>query len=106
MIGDLIRKRREELGLSQEELAKKCGYKDRSSITKIEKNETDVNQTKLKLLANALEVEPTYFIEIDTPTDNTARILAYADAFKKLSPEGQIQALKYIEFLVNQEANQ
>ena len=31
-----IRKRREELGMSQEELAKKMGYKSRSSINKIE----------------------------------------------------------------------
>ena len=35
-IGDRIRKKREELGMSQEELAKKIGYRSRSSINKIE----------------------------------------------------------------------
>ena len=34
-IGDRIRKKREELGMSQEELAKKIGYRSRSSINKI-----------------------------------------------------------------------
>ena len=31
-----IRSRREELGISQDELAKRIGYKSRSSINKIE----------------------------------------------------------------------
>ena len=35
-IGERIKKRREELGMSQEELAQKAGYKSRSSINKIE----------------------------------------------------------------------
>ena len=34
-----IRARREELGISQEELAKRMGYKSRSSINKIENGE-------------------------------------------------------------------
>ncbi|WP_277408935.1 helix-turn-helix domain-containing protein [Lacrimispora xylanisolvens] len=35
-IGQIIKQRREELGMSQEELANKAGYKSRSSINKIE----------------------------------------------------------------------
>ena len=34
-----IRARREELGISQEELAKRIGYRSRSSINKIENGE-------------------------------------------------------------------
>ena len=34
-----IKKRREELGMSQDELAQKLGYKSRSTIAKIEKGE-------------------------------------------------------------------
>lgn len=34
-----IRTRREEIGISQEELAKRMGYKSRSSINKIENGE-------------------------------------------------------------------
>lgn len=39
-IGDRIRKRREELGLTQEELAKKLGYASRSSVNKVENQES------------------------------------------------------------------
>lgn len=35
-IGQRIKVRREELNMSQEELAKRIGYKSRSSINKIE----------------------------------------------------------------------
>lgn len=105
MIGKKVKARREQLGLTQEELAKKLGYKSKSTINKIELDINDVSQSKLIKLADALEVDPMYFIEIDTPSDNTDRIKAYAELFRKLSDEGQTQALKYIEFLVNQEAN-
>ena len=37
-IGERIKLRREELNLSQDELAKKVGYKSRSSINKIEQD--------------------------------------------------------------------
>lgn len=36
MLGDMIKKRREQIGMSQDELAQKVGYKSRSSINKIE----------------------------------------------------------------------
>ena len=49
-----IRARREELGLSQEELAKRMGYKSRSSINKIEKGENDIPQSKIVAFAQAL----------------------------------------------------
>lgn len=41
-VGERIKQQREFVGLSQDELAKKMGYKDRSSISKIEK-ESDKN---------------------------------------------------------------
>ena len=37
-IGEQIKRRRLELGLSQAELAEKCGYKGKASINKIEKS--------------------------------------------------------------------
>lgn len=50
-----IRSRREELGLSQEELAMRMGYKSRSSINKIELGENDIPYSKIKYFAAALE---------------------------------------------------
>ena len=107
MIGKRIRARREELGLTQEELAKKLGYKSKSTINKIELDINDVSQSKLIKIASALGVEPTYFIdgvqvEIETPKPHSIAP-AYLEKFYKLSAESQAQALKYIDFLLNQE---
>ena len=49
-----IKRLREEKGLSQEALAKLTGYTDRSSITKIEKGQVDLQQSKIELFAKAL----------------------------------------------------
>ena len=43
-IGDRIRIRREELKISQDELAKRIGYKSRSSINKIELGHYNLTQ--------------------------------------------------------------
>ncbi|SHK59928.1 helix-turn-helix domain-containing protein [Hespellia stercorisuis] len=53
-----IKKLRLELGLSQDSLAKMTGYTDRSSITKIEKGEVDLQQSKIELFAKALHTTP------------------------------------------------
>ena len=53
-IGDRIRAKREALGMSQEELATKIGYKSRSSINKIEKDGRGLPQSKILLIARAL----------------------------------------------------
>lgn len=53
-----IRQRREELGISQEELAKLLGYKSRSTIAKIEKGENDITQSKIIAFAKALKTTP------------------------------------------------
>lgn len=102
MIGKKVKARREQLGLTQEELAKKLGYKSKSTINKIELDINDVSQSKLIKLAAALDVDPTYFID-DAPQEMPAHLMAYANAFNKLSDNGKVQALQYIEFLVNQE---
>lgn len=49
-----IRSRREELGMSQSELAHRLGYKDRSTIAKIEAGINDITQTKIEAFAKAL----------------------------------------------------
>ena len=51
-----IKCRREALGMSQMELAKKVGYTDRSSIAKIEAGKVDLPQSKIMELAAALHV--------------------------------------------------
>ena len=53
-----IKKRRLELGLTQEELAKRIGYKSRSTIAKIESGENDIVRSQIIKFANALETSP------------------------------------------------
>lgn len=53
-IGQNIKKRRLELGWTQEELAHKMGYKSKSSINKIELDYTDIPQSKIKKFAEVL----------------------------------------------------
>lgn len=57
-LGQNIKLYREKLGLSQEELAKKLGYKDRSTIAKIESNVNDLTQSKIVAIAEALKTTP------------------------------------------------
>ena len=46
-IYDRIRARRLELGLTVEDLAQQLGYKDKSSISKIENGKADIPQAKV-----------------------------------------------------------
>lgn len=62
-IGKRIKQRRLELGMSQEELANKCGYKSRSTINKIELGVNDIPRSKIKAFATALNTSPAYLIE-------------------------------------------
>lgn len=70
-VGKNIKKRREELGMTQAELAKACGYQSKSSISKIEKGETDLTQTKLAEIAKALQTSPGSLFTMDDDTSNS-----------------------------------
>lgn len=50
-----IKEKRLALGLSQEELANKVGYKDRTSIAKVESGKIDLPQSKIEAFAKALK---------------------------------------------------
>lgn len=61
-IGERIKLRREELKMSQDELAKKVGYKSRSSVNKIESDGRGLPQNKIVLFAKALQTTPAYLM--------------------------------------------
>lgn len=61
-IGKRIKKRREELEMSQEELAHRAGYKHKTSITKIETGTQGLRQSKIKAIADALLTTPDYIM--------------------------------------------
>lgn len=61
--GQLIKARREYLGMSQDELAKKVGYKTRSAVNKIETmTGREVKPSMLKKFAQALECSMPYLM--------------------------------------------
>lgn len=53
-----IKNRREELGMSVRELADKVGYKDHSSVVRMEKGLTDISIDRLYKIAKALNTTP------------------------------------------------
>lgn len=61
-IGDRIRYRREQLNLTQEELAHLIGYKSKTSINKIELNVQQLKQSKIKAIAKALQTTPAFIL--------------------------------------------
>ena len=61
-IGVRIQSRRVELGLTQDDLALKLGYKSRSSINKIEKDGRNLPQKKILDIALALDTTVAYIM--------------------------------------------
>lgn len=57
-VGDNILRLRKELGLTQEELAKRMGYKSKSSINKIELGLNDIPRNKIVKFAEVLGTTP------------------------------------------------
>ena len=60
-----IRLYRKQLHMTQEELAKKVGYGDRSSIAKIEAGKVDLPQSQIFKIADALNVTPSDLMGLD-----------------------------------------
>lgn len=61
-IGDRIKERREELGLSQLELAQKIGLTSKSTVCHAERSKNNFTQSKLEKFAKALDVSVSYLM--------------------------------------------
>ncbi len=64
-VGNRILQRRKELDLTQEELAKRMGYKSKSTINKIEMGINDIPQSKIAKFAEVLATTPSYLMGWD-----------------------------------------
>lgn len=64
-IGKRIREKRESIGMTQEELASKLGYKNKSSIAKIEIGANDIVQSKVVEFAKVLNTTVAYLMGWD-----------------------------------------
>lgn len=83
-IGERIKKRREELGMSQDELAKKVGYTSRSSVAKVETNANGMVQSKLVAFAKALNTTPAYLMGWTNDEETEKKNDAIADIVIRL----------------------
>ena len=61
-IGERIRYKRQELGLSQRDLAAKMGYQNHSTINRVESGKIDLPQSRIVQFAEALDVSIGYLL--------------------------------------------
>ncbi|MGN0311448.1 MAG: helix-turn-helix domain-containing protein [Lachnospiraceae bacterium] len=88
-LGEKIKVRRLELGMSQLDLAKKLGYKNTSSVSRAEANEVDLPRTRIIEYANALETTPAFLMgfteDVDSSKEDAGSI--YAQYLKNVPVE-------------------
>lgn len=80
-IGDRIRQKRVALGLSQAQVAEKCGWENQSRLSHYENGSRQIKIDSLKLIANALNVSPVW--------------LQYGDEPSSISPKHPIEDTNY-----------
>lgn len=62
-IGEKIRIRRMQLGWSQRELARKMGYKDNSTLARVEQGKVDVPQSRIVQFSQVLGVSIAWLMD-------------------------------------------
>ena len=110
-----IRELRKRNQWTQEELARRMNYTDRSSIAKIEAGKVDLSQSKIIEFANIFGVEPGELMGWEDsngePTAYGQLVDAYVEgdkavefysAYRNLSPEKQAAFEAYLKFLQTQ----
>ena len=92
-VADRIVQRRKELGLSQEDLAKKMGFASKTSISKTETMGDNVSTKKIRLFAKHLDCSVAYLMgwEDEKPESNssTIRAMRYYEKLCNLSEENR-----------------
>lgn len=103
LLYERIKLLRTQKNISQSDLAKMTGYKDRSSIAKIEKGIVDLSETKIKLFAKALNTTPSYLMgwsEEQQPTTIETKI---QDNVKQLNNENKEKTYTYTNNLLTEQ---
>lgn len=95
IIGKRIRDRRVELGLSQEELAKKLGYSGKSMISLIESGKRELGITQISPLAKILECSVGDLVDDIIPDDDELLYL-----FSRLSPDQREAARNFLQAML------
>lgn len=92
-IGERIKKLRENMNMSQDELARRVGYKSRSSINKIEMNKQDLTQSQISKIASVLNVSVETLLGSEQKTINKEEITleeqALLEKYRQLKEDGK-----------------
>ena len=83
---DRIKKLRQEQEMSQEDLAKKVGYKGRSMIARVESGQVDISQSKVKAFAAALNTTIDYLMDGREGTEVNRPSLAFEGLSRPFHP--------------------
>jgi len=115
-IGERIKLKREQSGMTQEELASKLGYKSKTTIAKIENGTNDIVQSKVRDFAKVLNTTIAYLMgwEVDAiqqkeePSKRISEkwdIKFYEkkmlDVFTQLSDDNKRKSITYAENLLS-----
>lgn len=84
-IGQIIAKRRKELGMTQKELSEKMGYKSNTTINKIEMGINDIPQRKLSEFAHVLNIDIGKLLGVSTSYDSDNAVLTIPFISQKIS---------------------
>ena len=122
-VGERIRTRRKELNMSQDELARRMGYKSRSTVNKIEKGINDITQSKIVAFAKVLKTTPAYIMGWEDEKDDLAHDVEFAEEFndsfsldrkkiwlkttkgQSLSDDEFFKIIEYLKFIVSQRSD-
>jgi transcriptional regulator with XRE-family HTH domain len=85
-IGERIKNRRIELGMTQADLAKKMGYTNKSTIGKVENGNNDVAQSKVVEYAHALDTTVAYLMGWQKDVDKLYTLAKYKWFYEELDP--------------------
>ncbi len=89
-IGKRIKEKRESIGMTQEELASKLGYRNKSSIAKIETGTNDIVQSKVVEFANVLNTSVAYLMGWDNESSSSPISNVFPITLKKFPMLGEI----------------
>ena len=104
VINERIRARREELGMSQLDLAKRIGYTTKGAVSHLESGDRDIRQGMLMKLSDALGVSIEWLLYGDgavypAPSALTDSEMELLKEFRHLSEERQALVLEVIKAL-------
>lgn len=91
-VADRIRERRKELGYSQEEFAKRMGYQDKTSISKIENSGNDITMKKISKIAAGLDVTPEYLMGWES-AERAEEFIRFNEYFNTIAQEKEKKAM-------------